>query len=412
MLVSTKPGTISTIAGNGEPAHAGDDGPAVAASVNEPKNIAVDRADHLFIADSENHVIRRVDLKTGVIVTIAGRPMEPIIREMSGGVQDDPLPMDEDDPLGGPTQEVTSRFTQSRDVSGTVRFVTGTQVGAKRFSGDGGSAVEAQLNFPGAVAIDEQGHVYIADTMNHRIRKVDANSGLITTIAGTGQKRWSGDGGPAVSAALNEPTALALDQKGRLYIADQSNHRVRRLDLDTGIITTVAGTGEAGYSGDGMPAHEAALSGPSGLAIGADGTLYIADTFNGRIRKVDVETSVMTTVAGDGSEYRYQGNPHEFSTSLSRPYGIAIEADGHLLVTDSDSHLIRRWHRQKKIITRVAGSGSAGYSGDGGLPLESCLNYPFGLAVDHQGNIYIADTFNHRIRMIVAMQNSKCKMQN
>jgi sugar lactone lactonase YvrE len=412
MLVSTKPGTISTIAGNGEPAHAGDDGPAVAASVNEPKNIAVDRADHLFIADSENHVIRRVDLKTGVIVTIAGRPMEPIIREMSGGVQDDPLPMDEDDPLGGPTQEVTSRFTQSRDVSGTVRFVTGTQVGAKRFSGDGGSAVEAQLNFPGAVAIDEQGHVYIADTMNHRIRKVDANSGLITTIAGTGQKRWSGDGGPAVSAALNEPTALALDQKGRLYIADQSNHRVRRLDLDTGIITTVAGTGEAGYSGDGMPAHEATLSGPSGLAIGADGTLYIADTFNGRIRKVDVETSVMTTVAGDGSEYRYQGNPHEFSTSLSRPYGIAIEADGHLLVTDSDSHLIRRWHRQKKIITRVAGSGSAGYSGDGGLPLESCLNYPFGLAVDHQGNIYIADTFNHRIRMIVAMQNSKSKMQN
>jgi sugar lactone lactonase YvrE len=412
MLVSTKPGTISTIAGNGEPAHAGDDGPAVAASVNEPKNIAVDRADHLFIADSENHVIRRVDLKTGVIVTIAGRPMEPIIREMSGGVQDDPLPMDEDDPLGGPTQEVTSRFTQSRDVSGTVRFVTGTQVGAKRFSGDGGPAVEAQLNFPGAVAIDEQGHVYIADTMNHRIRKVDANSGLITTIAGTGQKRWSGDGGPAVSAALNEPTALALDQKGRLYIADQSNHRVRRLDLDTGIITTVAGTGEAGYSGDGMPAHEAALSGPSGLAIGADGTLYIADTFNGRIRKVDVETSVMTTVAGDGSEYRYQGNPHEFSTSLSRPYGIAIEADGHLLVTDSDSHLIRRWHRQKKIITRVAGSGSAGYSGDGGLPLESCLNYPFGLAVDHQGNIYIADTFNHRIRMIVAMQNSKSKMQN
>src|SRR5687768_17532238 len=141
MLVSTKPGTISTIAGNGEPAHAGDDGPAVAASVNEPKNIAVDRADHLFIADSENHVIRRVDLKTGVIVTIAGRPMEPIIREMSGGVQDDPLTMDEDDPLGGPTQEVTSRFTQSRDVSGTVRFVTGTQVGAKRFSGDGGPAV-------------------------------------------------------------------------------------------------------------------------------------------------------------------------------------------------------------------------------------------------------------------------------
>jgi sugar lactone lactonase YvrE len=402
MLVSTKPGTISTVAGNGQPGHSGDGGPAVAASVNEPKNIAIGPGGHLFIADSENHVVRRVDLHTGVIVTIAGRSMEPIPGEVAGGVQDDPLPMDEDDPLGGPTQEVTSRFTQSRDVSGTVRFVTGTQPGAKRFSGDGGPAVEAQLNFPGAVAVDEQGHVYIADTMNHRIRKVDANSGVITSIAGTGQKRWSGDGGPAVSAALNEPVALALDRNGRLYIADQSNHRVRRLDLATGIITTVAGTGEAAYSGDGMPGHEAALSGPSGLAVGVDGTLYIADTFNGRIRKVDVDTGVISTVAGDGSEYRYQGNPDEFSTSLSRPYGIALEADRHLLVTDSDSHLIRRWHRLKKIITRVAGIGTAGYSGDGGLPLESSLNYPFGVAVDHQGNIYIADTFNHRIRMIVA----------
>jgi Gluconolactonase len=168
------------------------------------------------------------------------------------------------------------------------------------------------------------------------------------------------------------------------------------------MITTVAGTGEAGYSGDGMPGHEANLSGPSGLAVDADGTLYIADTFNGRIRRVDTDTNVITTVAGDGSEYRYQGNPHELSTSLSRPYGIVLEADGHLLVTDSDSHLIRRWHRQKKIITRVAGNGSAGYTGDGCVPLESSLNYPFGVAVDRQGNIYIADTFNHRIRMIAA----------
>jgi len=402
MLVSIKGGTISTVVGNGEPTYAGDGGSAVAASVNEPKNIALGGMGHLYIADSENHAIRRVDLKTGIIMTIAGRLMEPATPDHRAAVQDDPLPMDEDDPLGGPTQEVTSRFTQSRDVSGTVRFVTGAQTGTKRFSGDGSPAIEALLNFPGAVAVDAHGHVYIADTMNHRIRKVDADSGIISTIAGTGQKRWSGDGEAAVSAALNEPTALALDQKGRLYIADQSNHRVRRLDLDTGIITTIAGTGEAGYSGDGMPGHEASLSGPSGLAVGVDGTLYIADTFNGRIRKVDADTSVITTVAGDGAEYRYQGNPHEFSTSLSRPYGIALEADGHLLVTDSDSHLIRRWHRQKKIITRVAGNGSPGYGGDGGVPLESSLNYPFGVAVDHQGNIYIADTFNHRIRMIAA----------
>ena len=390
------------MAGHGEAGHAGDGGPAVTASLNEPKSIAVDGAGHLYIADSENHVIRRVDLKTGVIATIAGRP-----NNFGGGAQradmdHDPLPMDEEDPLGGPTQEMTSRFTQSRDVSGTVRFVTGTQPGSKRFSGDGACAVDALLNFPGAVAIDAHGHVYIADTMNHRIRKVDAKSGIITTIAGTGQKRWSGDGGAATSAALNEPTALALDQKGYLYIADQSNHRVRRVDLETGTITTVAGTGEAGYGGDGMAGQDAGLSGPSGLAVAADGTLYIADTFNGRIRKIEAGTGIITTAVGDGNEYRYQGNPQELSTSLSRPYGIALDAEGHLLITDSDSHLIRRWHRQKKIITRVAGNGVAGYGGDGGVALDSTLNYPFGVAVDDDGNIYIADTFNHRIRVIAA----------
>jgi sugar lactone lactonase YvrE len=402
MSVSTKPRTIHTVAGNGDPAYAGDGGPAAAASVNEPKSIALDGAGRLYIADSENHVIRRVDLHTGRIVTIAGRPIEPIAHAKASAVHDDPLPIDEDDPLGGPTQDAASRFTQSRDLSGTVRYVTGAQPGVKRFGGDGGRAVDALLNFPGAVVVDERGHVYIADTMNHRIRKVDAHSGLITTIAGTGQKRWSGDGGPAVSAALNEQTALALDKKGRLYIADQSNHRVRSIDLGTGRISTIAGTGEAGYAGDGMPAQEAILSGPSGLAVGPEGALYIADTFNGRIRKVEVDTGIISTVAGDGAEYRYQGNPQEFSTSLSRPYGIALDAEGHLLMTDSDSHLIRRWHRQKKIIVRVAGNGIAGYNGDGGVPLESSLNYPFGVAVDHRGSIYIADTFNHRIRMIAA----------
>lgn len=405
MLVSIQPGTINTLAGNGEPAYAGDGGPAVAASINEPKTIALDDVGGLYIADSENHVVRRVDLHTGTIVTIAGRSIEPMAQAMVSGHHDEPLPMDEDDPLSGPTQDAASRFTQSQDLSGTVRYVTGSHSGVKRFGGDGGQAREALLNFPGAVVVDEQGHVYIADTMNHRIRKVEAGSGLITTIAGTGQKRWSGDGGPAISAALHEPTALALDRKGHLYIADQSNHRVRSLDLETGIINTIAGTGEAEYSGDGMPAHEAALSGPSGLAVDAGGSLYIADTFNGRIRKLDGETGIISTVAGDGSEYRYQGNPHEFSTSLSRPYGIALDGEGHLLITDSDSHLIRRWHRQKKIIMRVAGNGMAGYNGDGGTPLESSLNYPFGVAVDRQGSIYIADTFNHRIRIIAALHH-------
>jgi sugar lactone lactonase YvrE len=164
---------------------------------------------------------------------------------------------------------------------------------------------------------------------------------------------------------------------------------------------TVAGTGEAGYTGDGIPAVEAGLAGPSGLAWGEDGTLYVADTFNGRIRAVDCATGVIRTVAGDGGEYRYQGVPNEWSTSLSRPYGIALDREEHVLITDSDSHLLRRWDRRKKIITRLAGTGQARFGGDGGPASEASLNYPFGVAVDRAGHIYIADTFNHRVRKLI-----------
>lgn len=403
MLVVTRPGTIGTLAGTGKPDFAGDGGPAQAANLNEPKNIALDSFGHLYIADSENHVIRRVSLETGMITTVAGCYRLSTAHGFSSA-QDRSFPiLPDEDPLADLLESTPQRFTQVKDLSGTVRFMVGA-AGSEHFSGDGGPAIQATLNFPSAVAVDEQGNLYIADTMNHRVRKVDAKSGVIVTIAGTGRPRYSGDDGPASSAALNEPTDLALDGNGGLYIADQSNHRVRKIDLMSGIITTVAGIGEAAYTGDGIPAREAGLSGPSGLAVDCDGALYIADTFNGRIRKIHPTTGVISTVVGDGGEYRYQGEgaANDFSTSLSRPYGIAIDRNGHILITDSDSHLVRRWHRQKKIITRVAGNGTAGYHGDGGAPIHSSLNYPFGVAVDGQGNIYIADTFNHRIRVIAA----------
>lgn len=401
MSAAIQSGMISTLAGTGEPGFCGDGGPAVAARLCEPKSVALDGAGNLYIADSENHVIRKVDLSTGLIVTVAGRAGED---SPGGGAPEGSLATslpEEEDPFGGPSQKTAVGFAQLADVSGTVRFVIGAAQAA-RFQGDGGPAVQATLNFPSAVAVDHRGDLYIADTMNHRIRKVDARTGVMTTIAGTGQHRFSGDQGPAVAAALNEPAALVADGRGYLYIADQSNNRVRRVSLDTGTIATVAGTGEAGYSGDGMPATESALAGPSGLALGADGMLYIADTFNGRIRCVDQVTGIISTVAGDGGEYRYQGVPQEFSTSLSRPYGIALDRSGDILITDSDSHLIRRWDRKKKIVTRVAGNGLAQFGGDGGPPQESSLNFPFGVAVDGRGRIFIADTFNHRIRMIVA----------
>jgi sugar lactone lactonase YvrE len=291
-------------------------------------------------------------------------------------------------------------YKQQADLSGTVRYVVNGTAGPKRFGGDGGPAGQARLNFPTAVVVDRQGNVYIADTMNHRIRVVEAGTGIITTIAGVGQPRYGGDGGPAVSAGLNEPAAVALNGRGTLYIADQSNNRVRAVDLATGQIRTVAGTGTAAYNGDGIPATEASLAGPSGLACGEDGTLFIADTFNGRIRAIDPVTGLIRTEVGDGGEYRYQSEVEAPSASLSRPSGIAIDRAGNLLLTDSDNHLVRRWNRTTGLIERIAGGGTTGAGGDGGLAVQAGLNYPFGIAVDGDGRILVADTFNHRIREI------------
>jgi sugar lactone lactonase YvrE len=293
-----------------------------------------------------------------------------------------------------------TKFTQQADVSGTVRYWTNHAVtSTKRYGGDGGPAVSAQLNFPTAVAVDREGNLYIADTMNHRVRMVDSETGIIATLAGTGQARFSGDGGPANQAALNEPAALAVDGEGRLYIADQSNHRVRVVDLKTGEIQTIAGTGIATYDGDGKPAVDTALAGPSGLALVAD-RLYIADTFNGRVRCVERSSKLMTTVAGDGGAYRYESPSDAPSPSLSRPTGIAFDHEGRLFLTDSDNHLIRQWDWASGVAFCVAGQGIPSYSGDGGVAREASLCYPFGIVADRDGALLVADTFNHRIRVV------------
>ncbi len=394
---------ISTVAGTGEFGHAGDGGQAAAACLNEPKAVALDSAGNLYIADAENHVIRKVQAESGVITTVAGRPPGATA---SAGPQSAPAaPVEghglDEDPLALGEPGTTERFTQSRDLSGTVRFVTGTARKPGRVVVDGDDAAHAALQFPSSVVVDRQGTLYIADTMNHCVRVVDTRTGGATILAGTGRAGFSGDGGPAGSAALNEPNALALDDARRiLYIADQSNNRVRRVDLKTGLINTVAGTGEAAFSGDDMPAAQATLAGPSGLAVGSQGDLYIADTFNNRVRRVDAKTGLISTAAGDGGVYRYEGGEAE-SKSLSRPYGIAVDREDSLYITDSDSHLIRRWDRGTGRISLVAGNGTAGFAGDGAASADSCLSYPFGVAVAPDGAIYVADTFNHRIRKIV-----------
>jgi sugar lactone lactonase YvrE len=399
MSTDLKTGLIRTVAGTGDSGWSGDGAGALAACLNEPKSLTLDTEGNLFIADSENHVVRKIDRKTNCIRTVAGRfqgidsgakPVSPV--PVAEGVDGDPF---------AESGTVNSHaFTHQTDLSGTVRYVATGAVLAKRFSGDGGPADQALLNFPTAVVVDRAGHLYIADTLNHRVRRVDAATGVITTVAGLGQPRCSGDGKLAVDAGLNEPAALAVSDGGVLYIADQNNNRVRAVDLTTGMIYTVAGTGTAAYNGDDVAATETGLAGPSGLALASDGTLFIADSFNGRIRAVDPVTGLIRTVVGDGGEYRYQGPDEPPSSSLSRPSGIALDEQGNLFFTDSDNHLVRRWDRITGRIERIAGVGVAHYGGDEGAALDASLSYPFGVVMDRAGHLLVADTFNHRIREV------------
>lgn len=390
---------INTLAGRGEPAYSGDGGSAPLACLNEPKGVALDRHGNVYVADSENHVIRKIDRTTGIISTIAGLSVHEDERRIDR--PNGTSVVTEEDPLADrdPATSSRSSYRQHTDLSGTVRYWTNTPSSLQRYAGDGGPAVCARLNFPTAVAIDRKGNIYIADTMNHRVRVVKAATGMIATLAGTGQARFSGDGGPAHQATLNEPAALILDERDRLYVADQSNHRIRVVDLNTGVIQTIAGIGVAMYEGDGKPAVDAALAGPSGLAL-ADDRLYIADTFNGRIRCVQLSTGRIFTVAGDGAAYRYESPSDSPSPSLARPTGIAIDHDGDLVFTDSDNHLVRQWDWESGTAFCLAGNGVPSYSGDHGAAKEAGLRYPFGIAVDRDGSLLVADTFNHRIRVL------------
>jgi uncharacterized protein (TIGR03437 family) len=271
--------------------------------------------------------------------------------------------------------------------------------GVNGFSGDGGPATSAALNNPIGVTVDAAGNLYIADSANQRIRRVTA-SGIITTVAGNGTADFSGDGGPATSAAFNGPAGIVVDAAGNLYITDDYNNRVRRVTPD-GIITTVAGNGTRGYSGDHGAATSAALNDPYGIAVDAAGNVYIADRGNYRIRCVTPWRGggIITTVAGNGAHgFSGDGGPAT-SAAMNGPVGIAVDAAGNLYIADLDNNRIRRV-TPSGIITTVAGNGTAGFSGDGGSATSAALNGPVGIAVDTAGNLYIADRGNYRIRRV------------
>ena len=263
------------------------------------------------------------------------------------------------------------------------------------------SALAVPLLLPSAIGFDAVGNLYLAETANHVIRKVDTD-GHITTIAGTALQGFSGDNGPATAAALDSPQGLALDSIGNLYLADTHNNRIRRIDVATGIITTIAGTGTAGYSGDNSVAATAQINLPTALAFDRNNNLYVADTGNHRIRRIDASTQIITTVAGTGTQGFSGDAGPAIAATIDSPTGLACDASSNLYLADTHNHLIRRIEATTGIITTIAGTGAAGYSGDTAAATVANLALPHGLTIDPNGNLYLADTANHRIRRIDA----------
>ena len=397
--VGATTGTIATIAGTGQGGFSGDGGPATQARLYAPTGVALDGAGDLYIADSRNHRIRRVDATTGTITTIAGTGVRGY--SLDGGLAVEArLWAPRDVALDGAgdlyiADSGTDRIRKVDATTGTITTIAGTGRGG--FGGDGGPATEAQLYAPRGVAVDSAGNLYIADSLNERIRKVDADTGTITNFAG---RTFSGDGGPASQAHIFEPDGVAVDSAGNLYVADTKNHRIRRVNATTGTITTIAGTGESGFSQDGGPATQAQLYYPEGVAVDGTGNIYIADTNNRRIRKVDAATGTITTIAGTGlQDHGGDGGPATLAR-LYGPTGVAVDGAGNIYIADTNSHSIRKVDAATGIIDTIAGDGAPGYRGDGGPSTLARLNSAYGVAVDDAGNIYIADTDNHGIRKV------------
>jgi sugar lactone lactonase YvrE len=335
---------INTIAGKGIAGYSGDDSLAINAKLKAPARICADKFGNIFIADAGNARIRKINASTGIITTVAGS-------------------------------------------------------GNWGYSGDGGLATVADLNCPQAVFVDTANNIYIADGCNHRVRKVLASTGIITTIAGNGSPGNIGDGTIATSAQLNQPSGLYVDNQGNVFIADWANNKIRKVDAVTGTIATIAGTGVAGYLGDGGLATNAQVHGAIDVYGDSHGNIFVSDKSNNVVRKVDVSSGIITTVVGTGAAGYSGDGGLAVHASLNSPSGISIDNSDNIYISDYENGVIRKFSSSSGNISTVAGNGTVGFSGDGG-PATNAQLFASHVLIGKDGNMLIADYQNNRIRKV------------
>jgi len=348
LALAAAPRHITTIAGTGTAGFSGDGGPGTAGQINNPYGLTIGPDGALYFCEVDNHRVRRLDLKTHTLSTVAGS-------------------------------------------------------GKQGYAGDGGPALAASLNQPYEVRFNKAGDMFFVEMQNHVLRRVDARTRIISTVAGTGQPGFSGDGGAANRAQLRQPHSFAIAPDGSLLICDIGNHRIRRVDLDRGTISTYAGTGERGTVTDGAMLAGTPFNGPRALTTDLEGNLYVALREGNAVYRIDAGTDPHVQrvhhIAGTGEQgYSGDGGPARLA-KLSGPKGIAYAPDGSLYIADTESHTIRRVDLKTGIIQTVAGTGQRGYGPDGD-PLGCRLSRPHGLFVAADGAVYIGDSESHRIRLL------------
>ncbi|HTK21154.1 MAG TPA: hypothetical protein VL442_16640 [Mucilaginibacter sp.] len=337
---------INTFVGSDVYAWTGDGGSVKSATLNGTQNVYADKLGNVYISQLNDNVFRKVDAKTGIITTVAGN-------------------------------------------------------GLNGFSGDGGPATQASFSNAFHIVCDDQGNLYISDLSNSRIRRVDSKTGIVQTIAGTGLTDFNGDGHTALTTNLYIPFGIAMDKEGNLIFSDQAGLLLRKLNMKTQIITTIAGNGNRGYGGDGGPATSAMFNFIWNVAVDpVSGDIYVSDQFNGRIRKIDHATGIITTAAGNGMYGNSGMGGLAASASFEQPVGIALDKYGNLFIADQVLSQVYAVDQKTGIINLVAGNGNNGFSGDGGASVNALLSWTNSLSFAPSGDLYVNDANNNRIRII------------